>query len=298
MTFDQLEVFEMIIEKGSFKAASEALHRTQPTLSIAIRKLEEEYAILLFSREAYRPKLTEEGKVFYTWAKQCLSSYRKLKTIGQELGLQKIEPHLTIVLDPLVQFSRMEAIFEECLVAGLPTELTLRSEILGHGMDLLLDEKADFAIAPMLTKHRDIESHSFDAIELLPCIAMSLRNAQGPMDIAWLESKTQVIVRSFVKGDGRREAIDIGILEKGKKCFVTDHTMKRNLILQGFGWGRLARHEIESESKAKLIILAGEELEPVMITLCLMRNKLKPMGPVAKAIWTRLKKSTSHDLRR
>ena len=47
MTFDQIEILEKIVEKGSFKAAAEALHRTQPTLSVAIKKLEDEFELLL-----------------------------------------------------------------------------------------------------------------------------------------------------------------------------------------------------------------------------------------------------------
>lgn len=47
MTIDQLETLEMIVEKGSFKAAAEALHKTQPSLSVAIKKLEDEFDLKL-----------------------------------------------------------------------------------------------------------------------------------------------------------------------------------------------------------------------------------------------------------
>ncbi|MBC7465978.1 MAG: LysR family transcriptional regulator [Bdellovibrio sp.] len=73
MTFDQLETLEMIVEKGSFKAAADHLHKTQPSLSVAIKKLEEEFDLKLFNRDQYRPKLTAEGIVFYNWAKQTLN---------------------------------------------------------------------------------------------------------------------------------------------------------------------------------------------------------------------------------
>jgi len=305
MTYDQLEVFEMIVEKGSFKAAAEALHKTQPTLSIAIKKLESEFDLLLLSREEYRPTLTEQGKVFYTWAKECLSSYRKLNTIGKELGLQKIEPELTIVVDPLARFPTMEGIFEECLSGNRPTVLTLRSEVLGQGMDLLLEGEAHFAVAPMPSLHKDIESVAFDEIELIPCIASKIARDHSPLDIAWLATQTQIIVRSSIRDDeGQgRDTPHIGVLAKGRKCYVTDHTMKRNLITEGFGWGRLARHEIEANTKTeaeprgKLITLDGDELEPTTIALYLMRNKLKPMGPVAKSIWIRLQNSSRNSRR-
>lgn len=42
MTFDQVLVFHKIVEAGSFKAAAAELHKTQPAISFAIKKLEEE----------------------------------------------------------------------------------------------------------------------------------------------------------------------------------------------------------------------------------------------------------------
>jgi DNA-binding transcriptional LysR family regulator len=294
MTFDQLEVLEKIVEKGSFKAAAAALSKTQPTLSISIKKLEEEFDLLLFNREEYRPTLTEEGKVFYNWARECLRSYRELATIARELGTHKVEPHLQIVVDPFVRFEALEGIFEECLAKSLPTELTLRSEILGQGMELLLDEQADFAVAPMLNPHKDIESIPFNSVELLPCISSVLLGQEKSPDRSWLQSKTQIIARSSTKLENRGDSGNFGVLDKGKRCYVSDHSMKRKLILEGFGWGRLARHEVEAELKnGQLVLLDRSGLERIEINLHLMRNKLKPMGPVAKAIWIRLKETAA-----
>ncbi|RYZ54100.1 MAG: LysR family transcriptional regulator [Proteobacteria bacterium] len=290
MTFDQLEALEMIVEKGSFKAAAEAMRKTQPTLSISIKKLEDEFDLLLFNREEYRPSLTEEGKVFFNWARECLRSYRELATVGKELGTRKVEPNLHIVVDPFVPFEALEGIFEECLAKSLPTELTLRSEILGQGMELLLDQQVDFAVAPMLSPHKDIESILFNSVELLPCISAGLLGHEQSPDRSWLQTKTQIIARSFTKVEKKSDTGSLGVLDKGKRCYVSDHSMKRKLILEGFGWGRLARHEVEVELKeGQLILVDQASLETIEIKLHLMRNKLKPMGPVAKAIWSRLK---------
>ena len=43
MTLDQLQILVKIVEHGSMGAAAEALYRTQPTLSVAMKKLEEEF---------------------------------------------------------------------------------------------------------------------------------------------------------------------------------------------------------------------------------------------------------------
>lgn len=42
MEFSQLEFFVTVVEERSFSRAAERVYRTQPAVSIAIRRLEEE----------------------------------------------------------------------------------------------------------------------------------------------------------------------------------------------------------------------------------------------------------------
>lgn len=276
MTFDQLEVMEMIVEKGSFKAAAKALHRTQPTLSVAIKKLESEFDLTLFSRESYRPTLTPEGALFYSWAQQCLRSFRSLEVVGKELGQKKTEAQLTVVLDPVVRFESIAPLFQTCLGIETPTELILRSEILCVGSELLRKGEADFAIAPWRFTVDEIESIALEKVQMIPVLAT--RILPPVLDIAWLKRLPQIIVTSPEVDD--RDSL--GLLEGGKRCLVTDHSMKRRLIEEGFGWGRLAQHEIDAKS---LHAIEPALAPPFALDLHVMRSKLKPMGPIARKVW-------------
>lgn len=70
----KLQCFVSVFEKGSVSAAAEALHMTQPPLSVLIRKLEEELGVSLFDREANRLQPTPTGELFYLRAKELLNS--------------------------------------------------------------------------------------------------------------------------------------------------------------------------------------------------------------------------------
>ncbi|MHA1129026.1 MAG: LysR family transcriptional regulator, partial [Alphaproteobacteria bacterium] len=50
MRYVQLRAFHNVAIHGGFSRAAEALHLTQPAISDQIRKLEEEYDVLLFNR--------------------------------------------------------------------------------------------------------------------------------------------------------------------------------------------------------------------------------------------------------
>ncbi|MBS1972283.1 MAG: LysR family transcriptional regulator [Bdellovibrionales bacterium] len=292
MTIDQLETLEMIVEKGSFKAASEALYKTQPSLSVAIKKLEEEFDLQLFNREEYRPKLTPEGLIFYNWAKQCLFTFRELQTVGQELGAKKVEPFLTIVLDPLARFEAIEGVFIETVMSKHPTEVTFRSEIMSGGYDLLLSGEADFAVSTKAADNDDIESMAFDKIEMIPVIAKSLAKGAGKVNYAWLKQFPQVVVQ---QAEGRKDPMkrdSKGVMSDSRKCFVTDHSLKHRMIMNGFGWGRLAQNEVAGAlKKGELIQIHDDQLKPFVLDLHIMRLKHKPMGPVARAVWEQLVKN-------
>jgi DNA-binding transcriptional LysR family regulator len=74
MELMQLEMFVAVIEEGGVRAASDRVYRTQPAVSVAIRKLEEEIGAALFDRsKRYDYRLTEAGEALYKYAKQMLS---------------------------------------------------------------------------------------------------------------------------------------------------------------------------------------------------------------------------------
>ncbi len=75
MTIRHLKVFIEVAEKGKMSAAAEALFITQPSVSQAIRELEEHYTTLLFERLSKRLYITEAGKLLYGYAKQVVSQF-------------------------------------------------------------------------------------------------------------------------------------------------------------------------------------------------------------------------------
>ena len=72
MELSQLRVFATVAENRSFSRAAEALLRTQPAVSIAIRRLEDEVGEPLFDRTAKPLTLTEAGQVLLGYANRLL----------------------------------------------------------------------------------------------------------------------------------------------------------------------------------------------------------------------------------
>ena len=72
MTITQLEYFCAVCRYGSISKAAEALFVSHPAISIAIKSLENEFSIELYTRTGNRVILTDAGKAFYEKARDIL----------------------------------------------------------------------------------------------------------------------------------------------------------------------------------------------------------------------------------
>lgn len=82
MNLQQLEYFKVVSQTNNFTTASNILSITQPALSKAISKLEEELDVQLFEREGRNIKITKYGEVFLKYAESALDDIEK--------GIEKI----------------------------------------------------------------------------------------------------------------------------------------------------------------------------------------------------------------
>lgn len=73
MDLAQLEIFLCVAEEKSFSRAADKMLRTQPALSIAIKRLEEELGETLFDRSSKSGTLTEAGHILLSYAQRMIN---------------------------------------------------------------------------------------------------------------------------------------------------------------------------------------------------------------------------------
>jgi len=85
-----LQVFQTVVRERSFSRAAEKLYRTQPAVSIAIRKLEDWVGQPLFVRGAGAQTLTDAGVLLSEYADRMLNLREEIRKGMQELrGLER-----------------------------------------------------------------------------------------------------------------------------------------------------------------------------------------------------------------
>lgn len=104
MTLRHLQIFVKVYENQSITKAGHQLHIAQPSISLAIKELEEHYHIQLFDRMNRRIFPTSSANKLYQYAKHILSLYQKMEKDMQnyeEAGIIKIGSSMTISNDIL-----------------------------------------------------------------------------------------------------------------------------------------------------------------------------------------------------
>src|ERR1700741_5204351 len=79
MDLAELNVFLTVAREKSFSRAAQKLYRTQPAVSIAIRKLEEWVGEPLFARGARAGQLTDAGRLLAVYAERMLNLRQEIK---------------------------------------------------------------------------------------------------------------------------------------------------------------------------------------------------------------------------
>ena len=99
MTIRHLKIFLTVAETGKMSMAAEQLYITQPSVSQAVRELEDHYQILLFERLSKKLYITEDGKKLYVTAKQLVTQFENLEeSMRKENRREKIRIGGTVTL--------------------------------------------------------------------------------------------------------------------------------------------------------------------------------------------------------
>ena len=145
VTLHQLECFDAVVSEGTFQAAAQKLRRSQPSISAAVKNLEDQLGLTLLDRSGYRVALTEAGRSFHQRARVFLHDLRGLKNHAAQLALGE-ESELSVVIGdvcPLPQtLALLRRFFDDC--PG--TRLHLHFEAIAGPWERLFDGEADLIL--------------------------------------------------------------------------------------------------------------------------------------------------------
>lgn len=282
MTLDQIETFLAVADCGSFKAASEQLHRSQPALSVAVKKLEEELEINLFNREEYRPTLSPHGKAFYAKAKEFFSQSQGLQKYARQLSMGE-EPEISLAIESLCPLSLVMDSLKAFSAIHPDTRLNISFEVLGGAAEKLEKGEVQLAISPAIGRFTEgFECEPLVNVFMIPVMSKTspILKSGKKVTLDDLKSFPQIIVQDSGQNP---TAQHFGVLEGARRWYVKDVDTKAKIIINGLGWGRLPAHKVEKElACGDLVELTTNPLNREEIPVWLMASSVYPMGPLTQ----------------
>jgi DNA-binding transcriptional LysR family regulator len=137
-----LQCFAAVAEAGNVTRAAEALHMTQPALSLRLQQLGAQTGLKLFVRTARGLDLTADGLVFHVKAKQVLNAAADLeRAVRQMHGHIRGKLRVGTVIDP--EFTRLGAFLGGLVEAAPMLEKELRQGMSGNVAQWILRDEID-----------------------------------------------------------------------------------------------------------------------------------------------------------
>lgn len=278
MTLDQLQVLQTIIKTGSFRAASQSLHRAQSAVSYAVRSLEDELGFKLFSRDQYRPQLTPQGRAFIKKADDLICQYTELEETAEFLKLGH-EPIIRIAVSSLWPLPYLVRALKDFKKLYAQTEIKIIHDVLSND-EQLLEDRADIAFGTIFNDQALLVVKDLFEVKMLAVCAAGhpLTKFKNKAPDSELARHPQVIMSST--GGSNRSG---GIINPANVISVQEYLTKKTFLMEGLGWGLMPEHLVAEEIKKKSLVTLTQK--PYVAMTRIARHSQRELGPCGKFLW-------------
>ncbi len=284
LTLHQLRCFEAVVGAGSFQAAAKILNRTHPTIFVAIKALEEQVGVALLDRSGYRVALTPDGQSFHEKTKVLLQEARVLEVHAEHMAKGE-ETALSIIVGDSCPLSESLGLLNSFFVNCPDTRLDLHFEALGGPVERLLDNDADLILHHIDKSDPRLEFVDLRKVRFIPVVAEGFLDFEITNEITpeQMRPYAQCIIRDTARHSPHQSYY---MIEGARSWTVSDQLMKKEIILQGMGWGHLPDFLIERElMEGRLITIAGKHFAGGEAEIVAAKLRAYPHGPVANRLW-------------
>lgn len=292
MTIDQLKAFVAVVEAGSFRAAADLIHKTQPSISAAVQTLEQQFNVSLLDRNSYRPTLTTEGHHFFRQAKQLLSQAQHLENLGHDLAQQADTP-LRLCLSSLCADTKALSFIQTFREQHPDIALDISSQHLHGVAEELQEGRAEIAITPRYgldERHEFVELMQVEMVAVIaPSLMPKLDMVKNKVKQHALYQLPQVLVARSAVSIKNNE--NMNAMPMGKRWYVNDYQVKKSLLVGGQGWARMPRHMIYQELTSGDLVQIEVENFPSQsqVPIFLVRMRHQVLSSQANLFWQKLR---------
>ncbi len=281
-TLHQLRLFLKIVELQSITRAAEAMHLTQPAVSIQLKKLQDQFEIPLTEVIGRQLYITDFGREIAESSARILDEVHaiKFKTQayrGQLAGQIKIS---VVSTGKYVMPYFLSGFLQVHEGIDLVMDVTNKAQVIGS----LENNEVDFALVSVLPDNLQTERISLmqNKLHLVGNLDRSFPNKSKPSD---LFSSMRLIFRE--PGSATRQAME-DFLEKVevpavKNITLTSNEAVKQAVLAGLGYSVMPLIGLKNELQNKNLQIIPVKGLPIITDWNLIWHKQKKFSPAAAA---------------
>ena len=263
LTFRQLETFVTVARLGSFSRAAEALHLTQPAVSIQVRQITESIGLPLFEQSGREIRLTAAGQELLRTARELDDSWNRFESAVDALkGLKKGRLRVALVTTAKYFLPRMLGAFcQRYPDIEIELEVANRARII----ERLRANEDDLYIMSFPPEELDVVATPFLDNPLVVVAPAAYPLPAGPLSLADLAPHPFLLRET---GSGTRKAVDRHLAANGLtlkvKLALGSNEAIRDLVASGMGLAILSRHvlgEHPEQEGLRILEVAGFPLQ-------------------------------------
>lgn len=271
MRYVQLRAFHYVAICGGFSRAAEELFLTQPAISDQVRKLEEEYDILLFNRHKKQVVMTPAGEKLLEITRRLFDSEEQARELLTESRATR-SGTLHIMADSAVHMLKILALFRK-KYPGVGVTI-------GHGntetvTESLFSYQADIGILGELPPSRDFETVALNSTPISAFVALghpiAKRKSLGFRDMLDLP----LVMREA--GSKTRKKFEEAAAAKGfsfaPAIIAEGREAVREIVASGTGLGFVSAAEFGDDPRLVRIPLEDEDQMMMDETLICLRER-------------------------
>jgi len=267
MRYVQLRAFHYVAICGGFSRAAEALLLTQPAISDQVRKLEEEYDVLLFNRYKKQVTLTESGERLLDITKRMFDMEEQaLGLLSESRALRS--GTLRIVADAPHHLLHILARFRQ-KYPGI--RVSLRSGNTESVVTSLYSYEADVGVLGQVPTSRD-----FDVVKLNSTPIVAFTATDHPLAGSKAVSLKDLASHSLVmreRGSKTREKLEQLAaeleIELQPAVEAEGREAVREIVASGGGVGFVSAAEFGEDSRLVPVVIDGPEILMDEALICL-----------------------------
>ncbi|MEG0446825.1 MAG: LysR substrate-binding domain-containing protein [Comamonas sp.] len=271
MRLTQLRSFHAVASTGSFTAAAESLHVSQPTITTQVGQLEDLYKVELFYRAGRRVVLTEMGQRLLHLSRQIFSLEAEAKQLLHESGELR-SGHLRVAAVGPAQVTTVLATFLQ-RYPGIKVSVTTGNS--QDVLDRLVDYSADVGVLAQVAPDRRFVSAPYsDHPVVIFCSSEHRFAKRRRIRIAELAGE-RLILRE--NGSTTRRAIEAALKDAdvvpGEVMEIGSREIIREAVAQNLGVSAVSEVEFVPGPGLHAVSLADVQVRTYVHIACLTERQ-------------------------